>query len=279
MGFAIGISVLLVGLVFSWWIAAVGAVITLGAGLGWASTIKLGATPAPVSDGAPGEPEADGMPPDERYSRNAFLEISTLGLGAVIGGLIMVPALGFMVLPPFLKQGFKDIDLGPMSDFPEGEFVVATFMRDETIGQVSRMTAFVRNNGFLGDLPSFTILSNHCAHLGCPVQPAAKLEEDKKKEVGNVTLIPTSPPSGFGCPCHGGQYDLEGNRVAGPPVRALDRYSFSIRNGRLFLGSPFSVSHVAKTGADAQIHKWTLAYPGEPVSGLESWMYPIQPPH
>ena len=41
-------------------------------------------------------------------------------------------------------------------------------------------------------------------------------------------LTPTQAASGFGCPCHGGQYDTEGNRIAGPPVRALDRYGFSI---------------------------------------------------
>ena len=62
-------------------------------------------------------------------------------------------------------------------------------------------------------------------------------------------------------------------------MRALDRYAFSIRNGRLFIGKPFSVSHVDGVGSSAKIHKWTLAYPGEPVSGLESWLYPIQPPH
>ena len=43
--------------------------------------------------------------------------------------------------------------------------------------------------------------------------------------------------SGFGCPCHGGAYDSEGNRTAGPPVRALDRYEFSIKEGSLWLGS------------------------------------------
>ena len=34
-----------------------------------------------------------------------------------------------------------------------------------------------------------------------------------------------------------------------------------------------------RTGADAKIHKWTLSFPGEHVSGIESWLYPIQPPH
>jgi hypothetical protein len=62
-------------------------------------------------------------------------------------------------------------------------------------------------------------------------------------------------------------------------VRALDRYAYSIRYGRIFLGKPFSVSTVEGTGANAKIHKWTWAFPGEHVDGPESWLYPIQPPH
>ena len=62
-------------------------------------------------------------------------------------------------------------------------------------------------------------------------------------------------------------------------MRALDRYSFRIVNGHLFLGKPFSVAYVDGTGANAKIHATTLAFPGEHVDGLESWLYPIQPPH
>jgi hypothetical protein len=39
------------------------------------------------------------------------------------------------------------------------------------------------------------------------------------------------------------------------------------------------VSHVEGSGASAKIHKWAFAFPGEHVDGLESWLYPIQPPH
>jgi len=46
----------------------------------------------------------------------------------------------------------------------------------------------------------------------------------------------------------------------------------------VFLGKPFSVSHVDGTSASAKIHKWPYAYPGEHVNGIESWLYPIQPP-
>jgi Rieske Fe-S protein len=216
--------------------------------------------------------------PGERYPRSKFLEISTLGLGAVIGGMVTVPALGFMVGPAFLKQGRRDVNLGPIENYPEGRFVVATFMEKLSEGEVSRRSAFVRNNGIADGVPSFTIMSNRCAHLGCPVQPNGPVVDKEKKEVGHVTLIPTIP-AGFGCPCHGGQYDNEGNRIAGPPVRSLDRYAYSIRNGNLFLGKPYAVGHVEGAGASAQVEKYTFAFPGEHVDGLESWLYPIQPPH
>ncbi len=197
----------------------------------------------------------------------------------MIGGLVTVPVLGFMVAPAFLEQGEKDHDIGPMTNYPEGKFIVATYLTDVQAGHVSRRTAFVRNNGQLNGLPSFTIISNHCAHLGCPVQPNGPLDAQASKRYKDVTLVPTISIAGFGCPCHGGQYDTEGNRTSGPPVRALDRYSFSIRNGNLFIGQAFAVSNVDGTGAQAKIHEWMFAYPGEHVDGLESWLYPIQPPH
>jgi Rieske Fe-S protein len=291
VGFAVGVVVFMIGLVISWWIAGLGAIVALAFAFLWVRDLTAGTALAVAPDVAPEGAAGDGIPvapgetpmvlspSEERYPRSKFLEVSTLGLGAVIGGIVTVPALGFMIAPPFLKQGTKDHDLGPITDFPEGKYVVATYMSDPKQGEVSRRTAYVRYNGQVSGQPSFTVISNHCAHLGCPVQPNGPLEESQKKQNGDVTLIPTISIAGFGCPCHGGQYDTEGNRTSGPPVRALDRYAFSIRNGHLFLGHAFSVSHVDGAGGTAKIHKWTFAYPGEPVSGLESWLYPIQPPH
>jgi Rieske Fe-S protein len=287
LGFAVGIAVILVGLIVSpLLIGGIGVAITLVFGFLWIreATREYRAEHVAVEpetrDGAAGgvapakESGADGFP------RSRFLETVTIGLGAVIGGLVTLPVAGFAVLPSFLGQKKHEVDLGPITEFPEGQWRIATFMVNPAEGEVSRRTAFVRNNGNLGKVPSFTIISNRCAHLGCPVQangPIGKPSEEKTAN-GEVRLIPTTP-AGFGCPCHGGQYDTEGNRTAGPPVRALDRYEFAIHNGRLVLLSTFSVSHVDGTGAQAQIHKYKLAGPGQHVDGPEQWFYPIQPPH
>jgi hypothetical protein len=115
------------------------------------------------------------------------------------------------------------------------------------------------------------------------VQPGGPVFDQKKQTVktknGEVDLIPALPAAGFICPCHGGAYDQEGNRTAGPPVRALDRYEFSIRNGHLILGGTYSVASVSGSGAQARIHRYELAGPGQHIDGPEAWLYPLQPPH
>jgi quinol---cytochrome c reductase iron-sulfur subunit, bacillus type len=295
VGFAVGIACIFVGLIISKIVLAVGVVVAAIFGFLWVrdatkpfrhEEAPAEAEPPPAPPRPPGT-RATGPEPGEgevvRYPRSKFLEATTLGLGALIGVIVTAPVLGFTILPPFIKQGHPKIDVGAIEDFPENKFVIATYFLNPAQGEVARRTAYIRNNGFLGDSPSFTILSNRCVHLGCPVQVNGLPIEDEaktEKTAGNqvVRRIPTAAAAGFGCPCHGGQYDTEGNRTAGPPVRALDRYEFEIVEGRLLLGETFSVSEVDGTGAEAQIHTYPLAGPGQHVDGPEAWFYPVQPP-
>ena len=274
VAFAIGIAVSLLGLIVDpFVITPIGGAIAIWAGFLWA---RRGARPA-ASDVAP--PQAADV--GERYTRSRALERVTLALGGLIGLGVALPAAGFAILPSFFAQRRRPVDLGPISAFPEGEFVVARFLTDPQAGEVSRRAAYVRNNGLVGDVPSFTIMSSRCTHVGCPTQPNgpvfAQQQKVQRTSGGEVGLVPTQP-SGFGCPCHGSQFDTEGNRTAGPAPRALDRYEFSIVNGRLSLGRLFSVSRVDGTGAQARIHSFALTGDGEPVTGPESWLYPLSPP-
>jgi menaquinol-cytochrome c reductase iron-sulfur subunit len=292
------VAVLLVGLIVGWGIVLLGAVLTVGFGFLWARDVVEGAPTEPtVSEEAPSGAGAAPVPVRggrreaalpamseaeiERYPRNVFLEGATLGLGALIGGIVTVPVLGFAVLPAFVDQEPSGADLGPLENFPENEWRVATFMEDPEQGEVTRRTAFVRNNGELNGVPSFTIISNRCAHLGCPTQPGGPIEEEQRQEVeteqATVTLIPTQP-SAFSCPCHGGAYDTEGNRTAGPPVRALDRYEFSIRGRNLWIGKVYSVGKVDGEGKEARITKYHRFYPGAHVDGIEQFLYPLPAP-
>jgi len=307
LGFAIGVAVLLVGLIVDpKIIAPIGGVIAIVFGFLWArdataemrghrivveperrETVEAGTGEIgpPATAGGPAMPPPA---PGERFPRSKFLEFSTLGLGGVIGGLITVPVAGFAVLPSFLGQKKHEVDMGLVADYKEGQWYVATFNLDPSEGAVERRTAFVRNNGSLAvggkQVPSFTLISNRCAHLGCQVQangPSGAIlglkNQTEHGANGPVELVPTVP-AGFGCPCHGGQYDTEGNRTAGPPVRALDRFDYLIKNGRLILLNRYSVSHVNGQGAQAEIHRYKPVGPGEHVDGPEQLFYPLNPP-
>jgi Rieske Fe-S protein len=285
IGFAIGVACLLVGLVLSWIVAAIGAAIAVLFGLLWARDVTRdvrGEVPeiepetrvvadAPAAGAAPAEETLPGFP------RSKFLEASLIGLSAALGGVLTLPVLGFMVLPSFTNVEEDEVDLGPLDNFPEKSFVIATYLANPQQGEVSRRTAFVRNNGPADNgEPSFTILYSRCVHLGCPVQPNGPIDDASRTEVGGVTLLPVLAQS-FGCPCHGGLYDAEGNRQAGPPVRSMDRYTFSIRDGRLVLGELYAVGNVTGTGASATISRYPWSTPGTHVDGVEAWLYPIVP--
>jgi Rieske Fe-S protein len=282
IGFAIGVACLLLGLVISWVVALIGAILAVVFGLLWASDVTRevrGEVPAIAPERRVAvEPEAteyDEVLP--KYPRSRFLEASLIGLSGVLGGVLTLPVLGFMVLPSFTNVEEDEVDLGPIENFPEGEYVIATYLTNPEQGEVSRRTAFVRNNGLAeSGAPSFTILYSRCVHLGCPVQPNGPIDEDAMRKIGDVELRPVLAQT-FGCPCHGGQYNSEGNRTAGPPVRSMDRYTFNIRNGRLILGELYAVGSVSGTGANARISKYPWSVPGTHVDGIEAWLYPIVP--
>ena len=88
----------------------------------------------------------------------------------------------------------------------------------------------------------FVVFSNRCMHLGCPIAVAQGV--------------------GFACPCHGGQYDKEGRRTAGPPIRPLDRFQWEIRNSdELWITQRWSVEFI-----DGHLQYFPVKMPGQPVA-------------
>jgi Rieske Fe-S protein len=73
-------------------------------------------------------------------------------------------------------------------------------------------------------MSKLNVLSNSCAHLGCPVRwfPDQQL---------------------FLCPCHGGLYDINGGWVGGPPPRGMYRYTEAeVReDGKLYVKHAYNI--------------------------------------
>ena len=139
IAFAIGIAVVLAGLVVSpGVILPVGGAITLLAAFAW---IRGSGRQSPTSP----EPESNQSAAEaERFPRNRFLERGTLALGGLIAAGVALPAIAVAVLPALGRAKPKAVDLGPIEAFPEGQFVIATFLSDPQAGEVSRRAAFVR---------------------------------------------------------------------------------------------------------------------------------------
>ena len=154
-----------------------------------------------------------------------------------------------------IAQGWQEV--GSVSEIPDDEpteFVVK-FPISQTYGQksiqeesgVSNTDYTVRNAVWLswrdgkkpeglGDLggnlseeqistvtENINVLSNSCAHLGCPVR-----------------WLVSEGHGEFLCPCHGGIYDINGNYVAGPPPRGMYSYTYEVRqDGKVYIKHDF----------------------------------------
>ena len=156
------------------------------------------------------------MSEDKAVSRRWFL----VGIGVLLNGavalLIATPVVGYL-LGPIRKNGGYDswIDLGDISQFPEGETRLASFVTPQSMpwdGATSKAACWVRRT----QDQKFQVFAINCAHLGCPVR--------------------WFPQSGlFMCPCHGGVYYADGARASGPPERGLFEYPYKVEQGNLLI--------------------------------------------
>jgi Rieske Fe-S protein len=187
---------------------------------------------------------------DDGTTRGQFLSLSTVGIGAAIGGVIGVPATAYILAPVTDEATFQPVFLGKVDAFPaDPSFkpTAATYVEDPENPATSPGLAFVQNTGksntdWLASDAMFVVFSNRCMHLGCPVQATSQ---------------------GFQCPCHGGAYDTVGQRIAGPPIRPLDRFQWEIKNSdELWITQRWSVDF----NGDGKILYFPVKMPGQPVA-------------
>ena len=133
--------------------------------------------------------------------RRTFLQWLTAALGVAAAALVGVPFIGFLFRTP--KSLVEWVNVGPVKTFPLGETRMVTFdnpLRQPWDGITAETGVYVRYEGTGADQKDkFLVLAVNCAHLGCPVS--------------------WFPQSGlFMCPCHGGVYYGNGERVGSSRV-------------------------------------------------------------
>jgi menaquinol-cytochrome c reductase iron-sulfur subunit len=154
-------------------------------------------------------------------TRRRFLGRCTDLLLALIGMLIAVPALGYLGAPLWRRRGAETpgafVDLGPLDAIPIGAWTLLALEivhQDGWAKTRQKHAVWVRRGG--GEEKDITVLSPICPHLGCPISWMAARSE-------------------FLCPCHGGIFNADGQRQAGPPPRGMDVLESQVRNGRLWV--------------------------------------------
>jgi Rieske Fe-S protein len=216
----------------------------------------------PVAGDAP--PAHDPHDDPAYITRTKFLTGVALVTGGVLTAAILVPVVGFAVADSVKEEAWRWVDVGPLSDFPDGQ--TASIAVSGPFPQSDRRAYLRHKDGAL------IAIWNRCAHLGCPVAYSAG---------GDV----------YSCPCHGGAYDSLGRVTAGPPPRPLDRFDVKLvtadgvdiarqevpaqgvstagaaPDARVLIGRPFSI--------DEDQNPYELHGPGEPVNGVLSNLYPL----
>lgn len=151
-------------------------------------------------------------------TRRGLLWKLGIALNTVAGLMLAAPIVSFLLSPARrkrMREALTWVDLGELSNFPEGQTRLAAFRNPSSRpwdGQTADIPCYVRR--LQGQ--EFQVFAINCAHLGCPVR-----------------WFPQS--SLFMCPCHGGAYYADGSRASGPPPRGLFAYDFKIENDRLWI--------------------------------------------
>lgn len=141
------------------------------------------------------------------------MKVALGAIGTTTGAIVAIPSILSAFTPVFKKRDHVLWrSLGPLENFKVGSTSKANVeVEDEEWSQT------LRKKGVYVWRPKedeVVVFSRSCTDLGCPIN--------------------YDPGSGwFFCPCHGGIFDQEGERRAGPPKRALYRYEKRIRNGEL----------------------------------------------
>lgn len=154
------------------------------------------------------------MAKSPHLSRNEFVKITVGAMGAVITGLVGLPAVAYLLSPALNEQSLDAwVPLGPLDIYPVGEPTLFTFIRTKVNGwekTVNSYGVYV----FRKTENEVMVFSNVCTHLACRVTFMGDTRE-------------------YDCPCHDAQFDIEGNVIGGPPPRPMDQYETKIEDGQL----------------------------------------------
>lgn len=143
--------------------------------------------------------------------RRTVLEWGVNLVGLAVAGVLSIPGL-LAVLAPAWSVRREPLwrPVGRLDDFRTGTVTpaVVDIPRRDAAGALRQQTVYL----WRPDEGQVVVFSRNCTDLSCPVvyDPGSEC---------------------FFCPCHGGIFAKNGDRLAGPPPRPLYRYAVRLRDG------------------------------------------------
>jgi menaquinol-cytochrome c reductase iron-sulfur subunit len=150
----------------------------------------------------------------EGITRRKLFIMGNFAAAGVLGTLLAVPLVGYVLGAVGLKQPIVRVRIGPVASFPIGVPTLSRFSVPESgsgIATQRPVAIYVVRTG--SDL---FVFYNGCTHMGCPV---------RWDGVEGLFL----------CPCHGGEYNMVGQVVHGPPPYALRQLKYDVVGGVLYV--------------------------------------------
>lgn len=141
--------------------------------------------------------------------RRTMMKWMVRAIGLAAAAMIGIPALVASFSPAWMSRPRKKVwrSIGFLEEFPVGEMrKIIVALPEEKWGNALREKAVYAWRPSAGEM---VVYSRNCTDLGCP-----------------LTFDPGSQC--FFCPCHGGIFDKNGERLAGPPSRPM--YRFAVRS-------------------------------------------------
>lgn len=144
--------------------------------------------------------------------RRTISGLLVIGGTALFASAVGIPALIAGIAPAFLSRRETWRSVGQLRDFPIGKVSHAIVAADSNAWPRSfgAQAVFVWRRSET----EIVVYSRSCTDLGCPLE----------YEEGSACFL---------CPCHGGIFAQDGQRLAGPPESPMHRYAYRIREGIL----------------------------------------------
>jgi menaquinol-cytochrome c reductase iron-sulfur subunit len=155
--------------------------------------------------------------PNDQMPRRTFHLAVIYILGTLMGLALAVPTLIYLLAPPRTRRQSAFVDAGDISQLTPDAPVEMSFQQTRVDGWrvlTEKRTAWVVKTGD----NKIVAFGPQCTHLGC----AYHWDQGVKQ---------------FACPCHASFFSLQGQVLAGPAPRPLDRYLTRIQNNRLQVGA------------------------------------------